>query len=1016
MNRFCHIIACIFLVSKICLGQSLYFQSYTTREGLTQNSVYSITQSKDGFMWFGTQHGLNRFDGKKIVPIDFIKSTKDTTSEFSGMITAMYIDSRDNFWIGTTAEIFLFDRFTNRIFSAHEKYNELRISPISWVDYISEDNYGNLIIHTRKETYLYNLTSQSFLAINHDIKNKITSICVSSNLTYYATENEVYAYNGKIFSALNVQSFLSYKKINIKKILTIANELWMITSDNKVWISKLFNDIPGNWKSFEENYNGEALLIDPSILHKANENTIWIGSRSEGVLIVDIKTKIVKKSSNIYHPNALKKKFVLSLYTSNNNITWIGVSGGGVAKYDQNVTQFGLWRNESISGKAQTDNMILSIYSENDEDFYLGTINGGLLHTNIKSNESKYYVPPLGKYNKTETKNIYTITKDQKDLLWMATWGGLCSFDTKTKRMKLYNDSDGKTIELTTLIKIKNQNKLLVAGNKMGLRLYDINKNSWQPIFDPYNIISIKELRVRYLLQLNENEFLLCTENANLCKYNIQTGKFTFYPDFLKISGMSPHCYITSEYWWIGTNDGLIQADAKTQNIIEVWNKDKGLSDNVIYAVLPDDKGNIWIGTNQGLNAIDPKKGICKKYNENDGLQSMEFNTASCYKDKSGNLWFGGVDGFNKISVNVEQKVSYSPTPIITNIQVMNEILKSDTVISYLKNVVLNHKSNFIVFEFQAPNFSQPENIVYKYRMLGLDTTWIYSGNRNYVNYTQLQPGKYSFEVKSANTNLMWSDDSAKIHITILSPWYKTWWFYLISAVVILLLLRYFYLQRIVKVRTETALQNKMYETEMAALKAQMNPHFIFNCINSIDAFIQSNDKYNASMYLNKFAKLIRNILDNSKNNLVPFEKDIETIKIYIELEEMRNDNKFKTEYNIDESLYIYDIKIPPLIIQPFVENAIIHGLRNKESNDGILSITVVKEEDVIRYSIRDNGIGRKAAANISRKKELSYGMQLSADRVRLYNEDDADHVKITDLYDGDNPIGTLIEVKLKIS
>ena len=202
-------------------------------------------------------------------------------------------------------------------------------------------------------------------------------------------------------------------------------------------------------------------------------------------------------------------------------------------------------------------------------------------------------------------------------------------------------------------------------------------------------------------------------------------------------------------------------------------------------------------------------------------------------------------------------------------------------------------------------------------------------------------------------------------------------------------------------------------ETEMAALKAQMNPHFMFNCINSIDAFIQSNDKYNATLYLNKFAKLIRNVLDSSKQNFVTFSKDIETLKLYIELEELRSENKFITKIDINEELMSSDYKVPALIIQPFVENAIIHGLRNKEKNDGLLLINISKTNEHIIYSITDNGIGRTASGRINTGKEKSYGMEMSYDRIKLFNKETTPSVTITDLYENENPTGTHILVQL---
>ena len=211
------------------------------------------------------------------------------------------------------------------------------------------------------------------------------------------------------------------------------------------------------------------------------------------------------------------------------------------------------------------------------------------------------------------------------------------------------------------------------------------------------------------------------------------------------------------------------------------------------------------------------------------------------------------------------------------------------------------------------------------------------------------------------------------------------------------------------------AYANERTELELQSLRAQLNPHFIFNCINSIDAFIHSNDKYNATIYLNKFARLLRNILDSSKLTTVPFTKDIDTLKLYIELEELRNENKFNTVFSIDDDLLNNDYRVPALIIQPFVENAILHGLRNREDNNGILQIEIKKDENSIKYSIRDNGIGRKAAGLIAQNKESSYGMQMSYDRIKLFNKEEKASVQVVDLYKDNISAGTEVKVLLNI-
>jgi tetratricopeptide (TPR) repeat protein len=204
-------------------------------------------------------------------------------------------------------------------------------------------------------------------------------------------------------------------------------------------------------------------------------------------------------------------------------------------------------------------------------------------------------------------------------------------------------------------------------------------------------------------------------------------------------------------------------------------------------------------------------------------------------------------------------------------------------------------------------------------------------------------------------------------------------------------------------------------ELELQSLRAQLNPHFIFNCINSIDAFIHSNDKYNATVYLNKFARLLRNILDSSKLTTVSFAKDMDTLKLYVELEELRHEKKFSTVFNIDEELLNNDYNVPALIIQPFVENAILHGLKNREDNSGLLQIEIKKIADKIEYSIKDNGIGRKAAGLIAQNKESSYGMQMSYDRIKLFNREEKPSVEITDLYKDGIAAGTEVKVLLNI-
>jgi ligand-binding sensor domain-containing protein/putative methionine-R-sulfoxide reductase with GAF domain len=222
--------------------------------------------------------------------------------------------------------------------------------------------------------------------------------------------------------------------------------------------------------------------------------------------------------------------------------------------------------------------------------------------------------------------------------------------------------------------------------------------------------------------------------------------------------------------------------------------------------------------------------------------------------------------------------------------------------------------------------------------------------------------------------------------------------------------------QSLKQTRTEISdINEQLSKARLDALRSQMNPHFIFNCINSIDALIQSNDKYHATVYLNKFAKLLRNILDSSKQNTVTLSKDVDTLKLYIELEQLRHENKFTAEIVADDFLMQSDIKVPSLIIQPFVENAILHGIRCRTDNKGKLKVLITKKENFIEFVIEDNGVGRNFHVNENQNEKISYGTEMTNDRVKLFNKEETASIKITDLFEDNSPAGTRVTLVLKI-
>ena len=1004
-------------------GQNLYFQSYSSAQGLSQNSIYSIAETKEGFMWFGTQDGLNRFDGKNFITIRPVNSKTDSASSaiqgYSKMITALLADSKDKLWTGTTQGLSIYDRYTLQFILPQRVYKGFLIPDKLNITRILEDKQGRIWITAGNNgLFCYSIKLQKMLPVvwAAATPKNISALTEDSNGNIWASaEKEIYKLEQLTFKPVEVVTKNGGQKILILDMLAVNNDIWVIEKTAGVL---LLHPLPGNRcfaSGFSKEFKGQKYLADARLLHQSDSGTVWIGSRTEGVMKVNLTTKNFEYAGATGNGYSLKSQFVLSFFTNRQRITWIGLSGG-IGKYDMQKVQFSLWRNEPEANKPMPDNKIFSIFSGNDEDFYSGTLTAGLLHRNIKTGAYSYYQPPVARELQSDAKNIYTIIGDENNpLLWMATWGGLYSFNTLTKKFTQYtNPANEQTTQLCSVIRLKKKHCLLAGGYRNGLALFNLDTKQWEPCNDSKQVLRDKMLRVRYIKETEDGVVYMSTEAQNLVKYNYLTGAFTFFPSLQKISGTSRYFSIDSVFCWIATDDGLIQAEAGTMRIIKVWNTDNGLPNNVVYAVVPDDYGRIWISTNNGIGVIDYKNNTCKIFTEDDGLQSAEFNTASCYKDKKGRIWMGGFNGLNMVDPGQIVANNYSPSPLFTKILVMNAPLQADSAVTYIHAVNLHYRQNFISIEFQSPNFSQTENIVYNYMLQGVDTGWVNNDKRNFVNYTQLKPGNYTFKVKCRNTNYIWSPVST-LQIIISPPWFQTWWFYLFAFLTIASMLYIFFRQRIKSVQYKASVKQKITETEIAALKAQMNPHFMFNCINSIDAFIQSNDKYNATLYLNKFAKLIRNVLDSSKQNAVNFTKDVDTLKLYLELEELRHENKFSTTVDIDPELMNSDYKVPPLIVQPFVENAILHGLKNKEGNRGRLHIGIKRDENNIEYTITDNGIGRTAAAAIAQNKESSYGMQLSFDRIKLFNKEKTPSVIIDDLYEEGKACGTTVKVLLKI-
>ncbi|MBK9016023.1 MAG: histidine kinase [Saprospiraceae bacterium] len=392
---------------------------------------------------------------------------------------------------------------------------------------------------------------------------------------------------------------------------------------------------------------------------------------------------------------------------------------------------------------------------------------------------------------------------------------------------------------------------------------------------------------------------------------------------------------------WISSFSGLIKVDLDSLKVDTVFTEKDGLPDKNIHAMLADDEGNLWLGTPKGLTVYQRKDGRLRQFSLADGTQSTEFLLMAGAKRRNGELWFGGSNGITIVPAGRVDSIKTKSVVKITAITINDEDpvdLRDEetgaTNITQIHHISLPYSQNTVSFEFVAIDYSDPANNRLRYKLEGEDDSWVElkKGEPAFTRYSNLWSRNYTFWLQSANSDGVWSEPIEAIKLTIRAPFWARWEF--IAAVVIALaaitwlLIRY----RISQIREKAELNTRVAENKMAALRSQMNPHFVFNSLQTVNVFITKQDLRGAIEYVNQFARLMRVILENSRVNVIPLDNEIELLELYLKIESRRFSQPFTYSITVGNDLDTFSTEIPPMLLQPFVENAIKHGLFHKKN------------------------------------------------------------------------------------
>lgn len=986
--------------------ESVNFTAISVRNGLSSNTVYDILKDKYGYVWYATEDGLNRFDGKDFTIYRY--NHNDTTSLQSNVINCLYEDKNGVLWIGTNGgslSKYIREKDCFYTYKPNVGKNGLNSS----IKDIAEDYLGNIWVASYSGLNILNTKTNIISRLNDPSERNgistATIICVfedSQKRMWVGTDKGLFLYNRK------GNSFDRFIHIPNDKNSLVSNTIRDINEDDKgnIWlgtnngISELISTKTKKFKNYPE------IISENTIVYtiKRDGNNLWIGSE-DGLFILDFNSKdFVHYKSNPRQKLSLSRNSIRAIYIDKQGIYWLGTYQGGVNKFDKNLSlfsskeyfpfdPFGL-KGSVVTSFAEDDNQHIyvgtdkggvSLYDKSAELFYsvpitskninlsvlcllkstnkklwIGTFRDGLFVTDLQNKQTKQYKTKQNTDGTSVNNNeIFCLTEDKSGKIWIGTNGsGICIYDPKINKFSYLNKSSEKLkLPLNGYIRsiVEDKNgKIWIGSYGTGLAMFDPVKKTFK-VYDRSNS-NIPDNSINNLLVDSKNRIWLGTVGGGLCFLNQSNSKFTIFSE----------------------KDGLLNSE--------------------VYKVLEDNEGNIWLSTNKGISRLEVNKKRIKNYTAYNGVLNNNFVRGAGIRLKDGTLFFGNLEGFNFFNSNSLKSNKNIPPVILTDLKVSNKsispadgkIIKDH--ISIAKEIILDYNQDFSI-SYTALNYTTPQQNHYSYQLEGYDKEWNMVGTNKTASYTNISPGKYIFKIKASNNDGIWNEDGTTINITVRPPFWLTIYAYIFYLVVILLFLYLLRRRGIQKIESkfkreqEILRAKQLFEQERREVERQhdldrMKLKFLTNLSHEfrtpislimapVDKILEQEGnhfevKEQASMIkrnTKRLLNLVNQLLDFRKMEEQELQLKTETQDLisFIEFtvdsfKELSQKEKIDFEFSSQTSSYItkFDADKIERILFNLLSNAF------KFSNEGgkvSLNVVIEKENEVI-IKVSDKGIG----------------------------------------------------------
>ncbi|MBU3822950.1 response regulator [Flavobacteriaceae bacterium XHP0103] len=734
-----------YLVYSQISEKQFAFGSLTIKEGLSQNSVISMAQDSIGYMWFATQDGLNRYDGKNFKV--FNKQFEDITRPTFSKLGKVYIDKENSIWIVSNSGVL------EKLDSTANSFKT--ISSLKNVSTIYQDQNLNYYIGT------YNSGLFKIDAKTKDTLQVFPSSELSTTVyDFFEQKDEIYiAASGAVFT-LEKNKTLQLKKVYEQKGINFS--CIEVSKDGTIWLGSygngLFFKTPNqntftaiNKNDLPADLNIEDILVD-------EKNRLWIATYGKGVYLYDLNTgKVQNFLANKDNPFDLHYNDILSIFEDNTGVIWFGSDGAGASYYDEHLIKFNVLTNSQLPKEVNVD-VVRSITSNNDNKLWVGTSGKGLTFMDLKSHIYKTYTTE----NTPGLNSNRIVSLDYNDeALWVGHQGfGLNVLENGTYR----NFPEISNFTVWRIINVSDTSSWLCT-ERNGLVHFDKEKGILKQFNEDNTNLTSNNIRA---IAIDDNIVWIGTEGKGLFKLDTKTG------ECIKIDAINDpikSLLLVDNLLWVGTYGNGLKSYNLGSGETKTFSIANGLPNNVIYGILPDNNGDLWLSSNYGLSKFSPNNNeppLIKNYTDADGLQNLEFNTGAYYQDINGTIYFGGLDGINWFNPDQLTINTVQPKTIISSFDVFSKPYPLN------EGQALYHDENTVTFSFSSLHFSAPDRNQYKYQLVNHDSTWVEAKNNNIAHYTNLPPNNYVFRVKSSNYDGVWNNTPATFGFTILKPWYQT--------------------------------------------------------------------------------------------------------------------------------------------------------------------------------------------------------------------------------------------------